>query len=94
VLTALVVAGSLSRYIGHALGWYDEIASITLNLAIGQQTPPVASVLMATCVIAKADVWEVTRENVKFIAVLLAVLLLCTYVPIVPMGQLELFYGK
>lgn len=67
---------------------------VTLNLAIGQQTPPVASVLMATCVIAKADVWEVTRENVKFIAVLLAVLLLCTYVQIVPMGLVELFYGK
>jgi tripartite ATP-independent transporter DctM subunit len=67
---------------------------VTLNLAIGQQTPPVASVLMVTCAIAKADIWEVTRENLQFIGVLLAVLLLCTYVPIVPMGLVELFYGN
>ena len=30
---------------------------VTLNLAIGQQTPPVASVLMTACSIAKADIW-------------------------------------
>ena len=66
---------------------------VTLNLAIGQQTPPVASVLIATCSIAKADIWEVTKVNVWFIAVLLAVLVLVTYVPIIPMGLVDLFYG-
>jgi C4-dicarboxylate transporter DctM subunit len=65
---------------------------VTLNLAIGQQTPPVASVLMATCAIAKADVWEVTKVNVWFIGVLLAVLMLVTYVPAVSTGLVELFY--
>ncbi len=40
-----------------------------------------ASVLIATCSIAKADIWEVTKVNVWFIGVLLAVLLLITYVP-------------
>ncbi|MBI4185273.1 MAG: TRAP transporter large permease [Proteobacteria bacterium] len=66
---------------------------VTLNLGIGQQTPPVASVLITACSIAKADVWEVTRVNVYFIAVLLAVLILVTYVPFVPMGLVWLFYG-
>jgi TRAP-type C4-dicarboxylate transport system permease large subunit len=66
---------------------------VTLNLAIGQQTPPVASVLIATCSIAKADIWEVTKVNVWFIGVLLLVLLLVTYVPMIPMGLVELFYG-
>ena len=66
---------------------------VTLNLAIGQQTPPVASVLIATCSIAKADIWEVTKVNVWFIAVLLAVLVLVTYVPAIPMGLVDLFYG-
>ncbi len=65
---------------------------VTLNLAIGQQTPPVASVLMTSCSIAKADIWEVSKVNVYFIAVLLAVLLLVTYVPIVPMALVEFFY--
>ncbi|MCC6947186.1 MAG: TRAP transporter large permease [Bradyrhizobiaceae bacterium] len=65
---------------------------VTLNLAIGQQTPPVASVLIATCAIAKADIWEVTKVNVWFIATLLAVLLLVTYVPFTAMGLVDLFY--
>ena len=65
---------------------------VTLNLAIGQQTPPVASVLITACSIAKADVWEVTKVNVPFICVLAAVLLLVTYVPIVPLALVELFY--
>lgn len=65
---------------------------VTLNLAIGQQTPPVASVLMVASSIAKCSVWEVTRSNVYYIGVLLTVLLLVTYVPITGMGLVELFY--
>jgi TRAP-type C4-dicarboxylate transport system permease large subunit len=65
---------------------------VTLNLAIGQQTPPVASVLMCTCAIAKADIWKVTRVNLWFIAALLAVLLLCTYVPAVSLTLVDMFY--
>jgi C4-dicarboxylate transporter, DctM subunit len=66
---------------------------VTVNLGIGQQTPPVASVLMVACSIAKASVWEVTRVNIWFIGVLLAVLLLVTYVPVTGMGLVHLFYG-
>ncbi len=66
---------------------------VTLNLGIGQQTPPVASVLMASCSIAKADMWKVTRVNLPFIGVLVATLLLVTYVPAVPMALVHLFYG-
>ena len=65
---------------------------VTLNLAIGQQTPPVASVLVTACSVAKADIWEVSKINVMFVAVLFAVLLLVTYVPFVPMGLVEHFY--
>jgi len=65
---------------------------VTLNLGIGQQTPPVASVLMAACSIAKADMWKVTRVNLPFIGVLVATLLLVTYVPAVPMFLVDVFY--
>jgi len=65
---------------------------VTINLGIGQQTPPVASVLMTCCAIAKADMWEVTKVNVYFVAVLLAVLILVTYVPSVGMGLVDFFY--
>jgi len=66
---------------------------VTLNLAIGQQTPPVASVLMTACAIAKSDIWETSKVNIPYIAALLIVLLLCTYVPIISMGLVYLFYG-
>jgi len=65
---------------------------VTLNLAIGQQTPPVASVLMTACSIAKTGIWEVTKVNVYFIAVLLTVLMLVTYVPAIPLSLVNLFY--
>jgi tripartite ATP-independent transporter DctM subunit len=66
---------------------------VTLNLGIGQQTPPVASVLVTACSVAKADIWEVSKANLRFIAVLVAVLLLVTYVPAIPMSLVRLFYG-
>jgi tripartite ATP-independent transporter DctM subunit len=66
---------------------------VTINLGIGQQTPPVASVLTVACSIARADMWEVTKVNVWFIGVLLLVLILSTYVPAVPLALVRLFYG-
>ena len=65
---------------------------VCLNLAIGQQTPPVASVLVTACSIAKADIWEVTKSNLGFIGVLLFVLLLVTYIPAIPLFLVEFFY--
>lgn len=54
---------------------------VTVSLAIGQQTPPVASVLMTACSIAGESMWAVTRVNVYFIAALTVVLLLVTFLP-------------
>lgn len=67
---------------------------LTLNLAIGQQTPPVASVLMAAFAIAKTDIWETTKVNWPYIVALLIVLLLCTYVPFLSLVLVHLFYGN
>ena len=65
---------------------------VTLNLGIGQQTPPVASVLVTACSVAKADIWEVSKVNIYFIGVLFAVLMMVTYIPAIPMFLVELFY--
>jgi C4-dicarboxylate transporter, DctM subunit len=65
---------------------------VTINLGIGQQTPPVASVLMVASSIAKASVWEVTKVNIWYIGVLLLVLMLVTYVPVTGLGLVEMFY--
>ena len=66
---------------------------LTLNIALGQQTPPVASVLVTACSIARTDVWSTTRTNLPFIGVLVLVLLLVTYVPAVSLTLVEAFYG-
>ncbi|MDP3703327.1 MAG: TRAP transporter large permease, partial [Candidatus Omnitrophota bacterium] len=58
---------------------------VTLNLAIGQQTPPVASVLLTACAVAKQPVGKVFREAIPFIICLLITLVLVTYVPAIPL---------
>ena len=65
---------------------------LTLNLAIGQQTPPVASVLATACSVAKTDIWSTTKVNLPFIGVLFAVLMMVTYLPFIPMSLVEYFY--
>jgi C4-dicarboxylate transporter DctM subunit len=65
---------------------------VTINLGIGQQTPPVASVLAVACSIAKTTMWEVTKVNIYFIGVLMAVLLMVTYIPVTGLGLVHLFY--
>ncbi|MEO1280795.1 MAG: TRAP transporter large permease [Pseudomonadota bacterium] len=65
---------------------------VTLNLAIGQQTPPVASVLITSCAVARANIWEVSKVNIWFVLVLFIVLMMCTYIPAIPMFLVEYFY--
>ena len=65
---------------------------VTLNLGIGQQTPPVASVLVTACSVAKADIWEVSKVNLRFVAVLVAVLVVVTYLPAIPMSLVNWLY--
>jgi TRAP-type C4-dicarboxylate transport system permease large subunit len=49
-------------------------------------------VLITACAVAKENIWDVTKVNVWFIGVLLLVLMLVTYVPIIPLALVELFY--
>jgi TRAP-type C4-dicarboxylate transport system permease large subunit len=53
----------------------------------------VASVLMVSSSIAKCSVWDTTRVNIYFIAVLFTVLMLVTYVPVTGMGLVNYFYN-
>lgn len=66
---------------------------VTLNLGIGQQTPPVASVLITACSVAKADIWEVNKINMFYVGVIFLVLMMVTYIPAIPMSLVNLFYG-
>jgi C4-dicarboxylate transporter DctM subunit len=62
---------------------------VTLNLGVGQQTPPVATVLFTTAAIAKISFWEVFRVGWPFTLVLALVTLLVTYVPWISLGPVS-----
>jgi C4-dicarboxylate transporter, DctM subunit len=59
---------------------------VTINLGVGQQTPPVATVLFATAAIARLSFWEVFKTGWPFTVVLALVTLLVTYVPWLSLG--------
>ena len=61
---------------------------VTINLGIGQQTPPVATVLFTTAAIARLPFWDVFRVGWPFTLVLALVTLLVTYVPWISLGPI------
>jgi len=54
---------------------------VILCWGIGQQTPPVGAALFITSVLARVDVLSLTRANLPFIGVMVAVLLLLILFP-------------
>jgi tripartite ATP-independent transporter DctM subunit len=63
---------------------------VTINLGVGQQTPPVATVLFTTAAIARIPFWEVFVAGWPFTAVLALVTLLVTYVPWISLALVDL----
>jgi tripartite ATP-independent transporter DctM subunit len=63
---------------------------VTINLGVGQQTPPVATVLMTTAAIARVPFWNVFRAGWPFTVVLALVTLLVTYVPWISLALVNL----
>jgi C4-dicarboxylate transporter DctM subunit len=66
---------------------------VTINLGIGQQTPPVATVLVSTCAIANLSMWEVFKTGFYYMMVLVLLTLLVTYVPQTGLWLVNLVYG-
>ncbi|MBP1932720.1 TRAP transporter large permease [Ammoniphilus resinae] len=56
---------------------------VTINLGIGQQTPPVASVLLTTCSVGNVPLVKTFKYLKVFIAVMLVILAIITYIPII-----------
>jgi C4-dicarboxylate transporter, DctM subunit len=67
---------------------------VTINLGVGQQTPPVATVLMTTCAIANLSMWEVFRTGIYYMMVLVILTLLVTYVPQSGLWLVNLVYAN
>ena len=66
---------------------------VTINLGVGQQTPPVASVLFVTSAIAGLPFWDVFRRGFPFTLVLVFLTLLVTYIPWLSLVLVDLVYG-
>jgi C4-dicarboxylate transporter, DctM subunit len=54
---------------------------LTINLGIGQQTPPVASVVLITCAIAKISIAKIIPSMLMFIGAMLIALILVNIFP-------------
>ncbi len=63
---------------------------VTINLGVGQQTPPVATVLFTVAAIARISFWEVFKAGWPFTVVLALVTLLVTYVPWISLGLVNM----
>jgi tripartite ATP-independent transporter DctM subunit len=63
---------------------------VTINLGVGQQTPPVATVLFTVAAIARLPFWEVFKSGWPFTVVLALVTLLVTYVPWISLGLVNM----
>ncbi len=63
---------------------------VTINLGVGQQTPPVATVLFTVATIARLPFWEVFMAGWPFTLVLALVTLLVTYVPWISLALVNL----
>ncbi len=66
---------------------------MTLNLCIGICTPPVGSALFVGCAVAKVNIAQVVKPLMPFYAVLIALLLVVTYVPEVSLFLPKLLVG-
>jgi tripartite ATP-independent transporter DctM subunit len=66
---------------------------LMLNLGIGLCTPPVGSTLFVGCAIGKISIEEVAKTIWPFYLAMLAVLLLVTYIPAIPMWLPRLLAG-
>lgn len=64
---------------------------ISMNLCIGTITPPVGSILFTGCKVGDVSIERVMRELIPYFIVILATLLLVTYVPAVSMTLPTLF---
>jgi C4-dicarboxylate transporter, DctM subunit len=67
---------------------------VTINLGVGQQTPPVATVLMTTATIAGLPMWEVFKTGFWYMMVLVFLTMLVTYVPETGLWLVNLLYAN
>ena len=67
-------------------GMREVMQKLIFNMCIGSMTPPVGSVLFVGCGITKMSIERVSVMLLPYFLVLIAILLVLTYVPVLSMG--------
>ena len=82
-LALVVILGPLLIEVATQLGIDPVHLGVVLvfNTAIGSMTPPVGTVMFTVCTITRCSIEEFSREFLPYLAVLISVLLLLTFVP-------------
>lgn len=88
IAAALIILGPILHPLAVQLGYhplhFGIIMVLALNIAL--MTPPVGACLFVACGISKLTLEQISREILPFILVELAVLLLITFVPAIPLA--------
>jgi tripartite ATP-independent transporter DctM subunit len=67
---------------------------MVVNLALGMITPPFGVNLFAACTVARISLDRIITQLVPFVLVVLACLMVITYVPQLSLGLRDLVYAK
>ena len=67
---------------------------MVVNLALGMITPPFGVNLFAACTVARISVDRIIKDLIPFVLVILACLMVITYVPGISLGLRDLVYGR
>jgi C4-dicarboxylate transporter, DctM subunit len=67
---------------------------MVVNLALGMITPPFGVNLFAACTVARISLDRIITQLVPFVLVILACLMIITYVPWISLGLRDLVYAK
>jgi C4-dicarboxylate transporter DctM subunit len=67
---------------------------MVVNLALGMITPPFGVNLFAACTVARISLDRIVKDLIPFVLVILACLMVITYVPGISLGLRDLVYAK
>ena len=67
---------------------------MVVNLALGMITPPFGVNLFAACTVARISLDRMIKDLVPFVLVVLACLMVVSYVPVLSLGLRDLVYAK
>ncbi len=67
---------------------------MVVNLALGMITPPFGVNLFAACTVARISLDRIIKDLIPFVLVIVACLMVITYVPVLSLGLRDLVYAK